>query len=680
MEFKEFKDLFQQHITKILAMDSPLFVVDTDKDELWDLYLNSFPEGTNVIFRERREYDCSCCRHFIKTFGNVVVIKNNKLISIWDFKTKDEKYQTVIDALSKFIKSKPIQNIFVTKINFIGTDSNFEEFKDGTIHTWNHFYVKLPKEFASTSAKSEASEMGSYRDIKNVFKRSLEEISEDSIETTLELISQKSLYKGEEWKATLNKFLTLHKAYNKLPAKEKDLFCWLKASKVGGAVGKIKNHSIGTLLIDITNGIDLNEAVKKYEAIVAPQNYKRPKAIFTKKMIQEAQNKIEEMGMLNSLGRRFATIEDITINNVLFANKNSLTQMGAYDVFDELLKESTVSPKKFDKVEEVSTETFVNDILPRAEKIEVFLENKHSPNFMSVIAPENKDSKTMFKWDNNLSWTYQGNITDSMMKVAVKAAGGNIEGILRSSIMWNRCGDNRNDFDLHCIEPNGNHIYYPNRGRAQQSSGMLDVDIISPGNKIAVENQTWTDFNKMQEGRYKFYVHCFSHNGGRKGFAAELEYDGEIHTYEYGKELHQNEIVIIAELDFSKKEGITFIKELPSTTSTKTIWNLQTNQFHPVSVCMYSPNYWDDQKGIGNRHYFFILKECINETSPNGFFNEFLREDLMEFKRVFEALGSKMRVDPSEEQLSGLGFSSTKRNSLICKVEGNFTRTIKLIF
>jgi len=54
-----------------------------------------------------------------------------------------------------------------------------------------------------------------------------------------------------------------------------------------------------------------------------------------------------------------------------------------------------------------------------------------------------------------------------------------------------------------------------------------------------------------------------------------------------------------------------------------------------------------------------------------------LKEGLLDHKRVFEALGSKMKVEQSENQLSGLGFSSTKRDALICKVNG---KPVKIIF
>lgn len=679
MEFKEFKTLLQSHVSEMLESQNALFVTDVDKDELWEIYLNSFPSGTNEIFRERREFDCSCCRHFVKSFGNVVVIQDNKIITIWDFKTNDDKFQPVIKKLAKYTKSKPIKDVFVTKENTFGTDYNHELFDNKTPHKWDHFFIKLPKEIVRRSPKTVPTIVGEYRDIRNVFQRSLEEITEDAIETVLDIIAQKSLYKGEEWGNILNKFLTIHKEYHKLPDKKKDIYCWSKSIDVGGVIGKIRNHSIGVLLIDISNEVELDIAVKKYETIVAPTNYKRPKAIFTKKMIEEAQDTITKLGFLDSLERRFATIDDIKINNILYANKDSARRMSE-NVFSELQQDAITNPKKFKRVKEIDIKDFINNVLPRTTSIKLFFENRHYSNLVSLIAPSIKNSQSMFKWNNGFSWAYNGNITDSM-KQRVKSAGGNVEGVLRFSIQWNENQDNQNDFDAHCIEPNGSHIYYPEKGRRFPSTGMLDVDIIHPDlDQVAVENITWTSIDKMQEGIYHFFVNNYTHRGSRKGFKAQIEYDGQIYEYEYNKELRNNENVTVAKLRFNRQTGIEFIESLESSLSSRNIWGLNTNDFHPVSVLMYSPNYWDDQNGIGNRHYFFMLNSCKNENRPNGFFNEFLREDLMKHKRVFEALGGKMKVESSNDQLSGVGFSSTKRNYVICQIEGHIKRMVKITF
>ena len=77
---------------------------------------------------------------------------------------------------------------------------------------------------------------------------------------------------------------------------------------------------------------------------------------------------------------------------------------------------------------------------------------------------------------------------------------------------------------------------------------------------------------------------------------------------------------------------------------------------------------------------FFILEGCKTDEDQRGFFNEYLTSDLQKHRKVFEVLGSKMKAKVTEEQLSGLGFSSTQRNSVLCKVSGSFNRVVKINF
>ena len=679
MEFEQFKIALQNHFKEITENVSYLFEVDVDKDELWNVYLGSYPEGTNEIYKKRREHDCSCCRQFIKNIGATVVIENGQVKTIWDFNANDPTFQQVCNTLSSFVKSKVVSDVYFTNVAKIGTNQNFA-LTDGVSKKWEHFYLELPAKFVDRSGKSAGDYKGTFRDTKNVFKRSLDEITEDSVLVVLELIAQNSLYKGEEWKSVLEQFLKYKQDYSKITNDlDKNNYAWEMSVKVGAVIGRIKNHSIGTLLVNISENMDLDEAVKKYEAIVAPTNYKRPKAIFTKKMLEDAKKTIEELGYLESLDRRFAKLDDITVNNILFSNKDASKKISGSSVFDELSSDLPVNPKKFDKVEEISIEDFVEKVLPTTKSLEVLLENRHAPNMVSLVAPENKDAKTMFKWNNGFSWAYSGNITDSNVRENVKNAGGKVDGVLRFSIQWNDEDYNPNDFDAHCIEPSGNEISFRNK-RNYSTDGNLDVDIIAPQKNVAaVENITWPVKSKMLMGNYQFFVHNYSHNGGRSGFKAEIEFDGQIYSFSYDKELRYNEKITVATVSLSAN-GFTIQEKLSSNVSSREVWGEKTNQFIPASVVMYSPNYWDKQDGIGNKHYFFMLKNCVNPEQPNGFYNEFVKQELVQHKRVFEALGSKMAVKYTEDQLSGLGFSSTKRNELVVKVTGSVQRVLKIKF
>lgn len=688
--FKDFVKAIQKNLQQMSKDSSRLFTVNVDTEELYNLYLDSFPAGTNEIYRERREYDCSCCRHFIRDVGNVVSIKNGELHTIWGINpVSDDKYNVVAAALDAYVKQKAVLGVFLKKEKRIGTPENREMLPTGKINKYEHFFVDLPEIciFKECYGHTLEGDLSQFRDVRNVFKRSLDEISKEAVDTVLELIAQNSLYKGAEWKKQLTEFKNYQKEYGKLTDEQKELWIWEKSISAGAVIGKIRNHSIGTLLVNISEGMDLDLAVRKYEQIVAPVNYKRPKAIFTKKMLEDAKKTITELGYMDSLQRRFATLDDITVNNILFSNKDAAKRItGAMDLFDEMEQDVAIDPKRFSKVEEISAEDFIKNVLPVAKELEVYLENKHIQNMVSLIAPEVAAAKTMFKWNNGMSWAYTGNITDSDIKENVKAAGGSVTGVVRFSIQWNDGnGKDNSDLDAHCLEPQGgDHIYFSHK-ISRYTGGELDIDITNPiyqcksNGGVAVENITYPSKERMKPGTYKFYVNQYSFRNSQ-GFKAEIEVNGEIHSYEYNAPVRGN--VDVAEVILDQSGNFKVVDKLPGNCATisKDVWGIKTLQFTPVSVVCYSPNYWDEQKGIGHQHLFFMLKDCINPEEPNGYYNEFLKPELEQHRRVFEALGAKAHVKDVDDQLSGVGFSLTKRNDLIIKVKGATERVVKVKF
>lgn len=688
--FKNFVNAIQKNLQQMSKDSTKLFTVDVDPKELYNLFLDSFPAGTNEIYRKQRKYDCSCCRHFIRDMGNVVSIKNGELHTIWEIDpVPEKKYNVVADVLDTYIRQKAISGVFLSKWKRIGTPKNREMLPTGKVNRYEHFFVDLPAIciYEEMYGHTLEGDLSQFRDIRNVFKRSLDEISRESVETVLELIAQNSLYKGAEWKRQLTEFKKYQKEYEKLTDSQKELWTWEKSIDAGAVIGKIRNHSIGTLLINIAEGMDLDTAVRKYEQIVAPTNYKRPNAIFTKKMLEDAKKTITELGYMDSLQRRFATLDDITVNNILFSNKDAAKRIaGTMDLFDEMEQDVAIDPKRFSKVEEISVEAFIKNVLPVAKELEVYLENKHIQNMVSLIAPEVADAKTMFKWNNGMSWAYTGNITDSDIRENVKAVGGSVTGVVRFSIQWNdKDGKDNSDLDAHCIEPHGgDHIYFSHK-RSKCTGGELDIDITDPkyqcknSNGVAVENITFPSKERMKPGTYKFYVNQFCSRNSQ-GFKAEIEVNGEIHSYEYNVPVRNN--IQVAEVILDQAGNFKVIDKLPGNCATisKDAWGIKTLQFTPVSVVCYSPNYWDEQKGIGHQHLFFMLKDCINPEEPNGYYNEFLKPELEQHRRVFEALGAKAHVKDVDDQLSGVGFSLTKRNDLIIKVKGATERVVKVKF
>lgn len=629
-----------------------LFTVAVSGDDVYAAYLAAFPAGTNPIFRERTEHDCSCCRNFIRNLGNVVAIIDGHVWSIWDIPGAAAPYDTVSSKLMQLVESAPIASLYRTKETKYGAAFNFEAVADGAPIKWNHFHGTVAAKHLTASPEAD---IGEFNTTAAVFKRGLTELSPTAFETVIDLINGNTLYRGAEFLAGLQGFQALQAEYLALDATGRELFIWQHATN---PATRFRNTAMGTLVTELSDGMELETAVSRFEKMVAPTNYKRPTALITPRMIEDALATVDTLGLREALERRFAALSDISVNNVIWADNSAKAVMkdGLAGLLMEAAAPTGVPDLK--KAETISIADFMAQVVPGAQSLQVLVRNAHQGNLMSLTAPVHADSGDLFKWGNNFAWSYNGNLTDSI-KERVKEAGGNTEAKLRISLAW----FNSDDLDIHVYEPNGNHIYFANK------SGKQDIDMNAGYHSNSVDPVENVSFNAPLDGVYRIGVHNYNRRGSANpGFCLELESNGAVQQFSYAKPLGQQAMFVCGEIEVRGGSlfAVRFSRELVGGSASQRLWGIDTEQFQKVETLMYSPNHWDGE-ATGNKHWFFILENCRNDQPARGIYNEYLASPLDKHRKVFEVLGAKTMCAPTSEELSGLGFSSTKGEVLTVK-------------
>jgi hypothetical protein len=340
------------------------------------------------------------------------------------------------------------------------------------------------------------------------------------------------------------------------------------------------------------------------------------------------------------------------VNSVLFVDNAVRGKMK--DGVESLLMEE-VKPQKFDpsRATEISVAKFMEEVLPGSSSVQLYIDNEMIRNFMSLTAPVHESSGKLFKWTNNFAWAYTGDVADSI-KDKVKRAGGIVENVsLRVSLAWY----NTDDLDLHCQEPNGNHVCFNNK------SNILDVDMNVRGEtRQPVENMRW--LKSPYDGVYKFWVNNFLHRERIDvGFIIEIESAQMIKTFRYEKAVPHKGNQPVAEIDIRNGlvHTIKVADGIIAGALSQDFWGLKTLGLVPVNSIIVSPNHWDGA-AIGNKHLFFIIDGCHNPQPARGIFNEFLNSGLEKHRKVFEVLGDKTKCPVVADQMSGVGFSSTRKD------------------
>jgi len=685
---------FAQSVNKtITENESNLFRTTLDKEELWEHYLKSYPSEANEIYRERGRYDCNTCKRFIQQVGGLVWVDDDlNMHTIWEQSFEvGYPYGGVAKSMHNYIiANADVKNVFLANSRYqvmIGEQENYEYGDSEIINTWNHFWFEPSR---VVSGDIIGTLFAKYKSAFESTYRSLLDINESSIDLVLELCNDNNLYKGAEHIEKLEILKKLKSDTIDLTDEHKTLYVWKYVKNKSAVVHSFRTSLIGTLLVDLSNGEDLEVAVNKYESKAAPENYQHKRKIATRSQIKKAEERLVEMGMVDSLLRRTAKLSDIAIDDVLFADQKVHGQMkeslSGLSIFQDLEIESQNKHQvnvDLSKVEEMSIDDFINNLLPKVTSIEAYVDKNHKNNFVTLVAPSVQQAKPLTPWKNNFTWAYIKNLaSSSFIKERVKNVGGKVDCDGRISLLW----DNHDDYDLHAYI--GSHrIDYMNT-YVRELGACLDVDenyrriVDNP-----VENIYFDDLSKLEGKTITVEVTVASSKRKttlmRDEWYVELEFNGEMVRIEMNYVLKSRKNVVRFKIKGGKLELIDLNEGriVESVEIPQEVWGIKSNNFVPVTMIMNSPNHWKNDVNTGTKHVMFMLKDCVNDDKVRGFFNEFLRAELKSDKAVFEMLGNRMKAESDENQLSGLGFNTTQKGYIVLKLNGKMkNKLVKVTF
>lgn len=635
-------------------------LIQADTPNLDEFYVNSFPPEHNKIFRERREHDCNCCKHFIRNVGNVVGVFAEHMETIWDVTVSEPYLQKVADSM----KAKVLTSVNGKSTQWFGDDSipmaGSTKTPDNYSNImWDHFHVVIPKRFLRD--KAELGPLKSNFQSTRAFAIKALDIPLCNFETVHELLVADSIYRSEQYKELFTQLLEFRK--QEIPNS-------IIATAKSPAAVRLMSSAIGELLQELSKS-DIETAVGKYEAMVAPANYKRTTALVTPRMAKEATKKVAELGVSDSLFRKMATDVGQNLTDFVSAPQALVDDPMALLLSD--VENTVIDVKSLERLQSITLDKFIESVLPSAQSVSMLFEPKLTSRIMALTDAVDPDSPSLFDWGNHLAWAYTGDTTDTSITQRVKAAGGATVGDVRVSLAW-ECDD---DLDLNMTTQTG--LVYFGRKRCHSSGAFLDVDMnAGTVSQHPVENIVIPDKRFMQEGyRYDINVHNYRRRGvASSKFVVELTILDQVTVVNYDKNVREGDYIFVGSIQ--KTAGvITFtpgknVTISASPTLSTEVWGVPTNTFVPVNIIMDSPN------THGIKHKFFILQGMRAEGTIRGFFNEFLSTPLQQHRKVFELLGSKMAIDADKagNQLCGIGFNKSQQAEAVFRVSTNLTQRL----
>lgn len=375
----------------------PLFRTDAGRG-LYDILLSAIPEEA------RQHYTCNACRYFVDHYGGLVVIDDvsgAQIPIMWNPDDVGEFFAPAITALFNKVKKAKIIERFYTQRVQLGTPFTGK---------WTHMSVPTVPSYLRVRGDQVNDHIASSREDHAMLAKAIAGYSEDVLNKAKFMFSIGVLARASVAIPQLDWLLKVKADCNDKDVNKKNIL-WYHSATAPTGMCHVANTALGTLLDGIKEGEDEEVLEKKYNNMTDPQFYKRPKAAPTSGQVKVAEQKVAELGIANSLKRRYARLDEMkTIWKTPV--QESAPEKSTGGVFSGLVtkdkKQEVATPIIRKQHINISWMKFLRDILPSAEKL-FFIPGYNRCNFGAAVTAVDMDAPPIIKWDtvenrNPISW------------------------------------------------------------------------------------------------------------------------------------------------------------------------------------------------------------------------------------------------------------------------------------
>lgn len=352
--------------------------------DLFDTFLDNVPQ------EDRQYHTCSCCRNFVNRFGDVVTIDEvgRPVSAMWDLDDTPEYYKPAVSAMLRRIESQRVKTPFLSSELTWGSP---------VTGVWRHMSIVPGKEHIyKRSTMTAGQKMAELREDFKTMITALGEFNEPMLEQAVKLLKTDSLYRSEKVLGAAEWLLKLRRDYDAAVQYRPNIL-WKAVATAPAGFCHPRSSMIGTLLEDIAAGMNYNDIERRFKAKMSPLVYQRPQAAPRAGTIAQAEKVVEQMGIANSLKRRYAKLEEL--NSIWVKRKVEKAGKEGKGVFGHLApREATQVKDMLLPAITVTWDKFQRTVLPGAERIQCYIHNSRA-NYGAFTTAADNDAPPILAWD-----------------------------------------------------------------------------------------------------------------------------------------------------------------------------------------------------------------------------------------------------------------------------------------